>query len=335
MKRIFKTTGKRMLAWMLSVSMLASGSILVSAQEPSTDDLALNKAVTASAQYSTMPASYLTDGDEDSRWSTESNATQWAYVDLGETLTMNYFSMIWESASVYASSYNIYVSDSTDDWGSPVVARTGNTAARSEETLSTAVSGRYVKLEVTGVYGYPSVSCRDFKVKYLSDDMQDPNENVARGKTAVASSEEASTVTASNAVDGDTSSRTSRWGSDIGDGPHWIYVDLGKEMNVQTIKIFWENRKATAYKVQLANTLSSPMADSDWTDAKVFTERPASIKETVTLDSVQKARYVRLYIDSFTAEDPDGGTEWNTVSIYELEVYGGIPASTETMDSFA
>ncbi len=126
-----------MLAWMLSVTMLASGSILVSAQEPSTDDLALNKAVTASAQYSTMPASYLTDGDEDSRWSTESNATQWAYVDLGETLTMNYFSMIWESASVYASSYNIYVSDSTDDWGSPVVARTGNTAARSEETLST------------------------------------------------------------------------------------------------------------------------------------------------------------------------------------------------------
>ncbi len=29
-------------------------------------------------------------------------------------------------------------------------------------------------------------------------------------------------------------------------------------------------------------------------------------------------------INDFTAQDPDGGVEWNTISLYEMEVYGGI-----------
>ena len=89
-----------------------------------TDNLAQGKAVTASNEHSTMPASNLTDGNDETRWSSESGVTQWAYVDLGESKTMNKFEMKWESSSVYASSYNIYVSDDTDNWGTPVVAVT-------------------------------------------------------------------------------------------------------------------------------------------------------------------------------------------------------------------
>ena len=36
---------------------------------------------------------------------------QWAYVDLGKTESMNTFRVIWESDTVYASAYKIYVSD--------------------------------------------------------------------------------------------------------------------------------------------------------------------------------------------------------------------------------
>lgn len=41
------------------------------------------------------------------------------------------------------------------------------------------------------------------------------------------------------------------------------------------------------------------------------------------MNQIYNARYVRLYIDIHTSNDPDGGIEYNTVSIYELEVYSG------------
>lgn len=45
------------------------------AETPMNENLALNKAVTASAEYGSMPASNLTDADKDSRWSTEKSTS--------------------------------------------------------------------------------------------------------------------------------------------------------------------------------------------------------------------------------------------------------------------
>ncbi len=288
-------------------------------------NLALNKAVVASAQYSTLPASYLTDGDTNTRWSSEAKPVQWAYVDLGQSYEFSKFQMTWESNAEYATKYNIYVSNDTENWGEAVIQRTDNTAQTSEDVLEEAVSGRYVKLEIIAVSNYPSVSCREFKIIQVKGNTstQHPAENVALNKTAVASSIEADSVRASNAVDGDTSSRTSRWGSNVGNGPHWIYVDLGREMDVNVVKVFWENRKATNYKIQIATTLSETMSESDWQTVKEFSERPDTVDEKIVLDQVYTARYVRLYITSHTSADPDGGVAWNSVSIYEMEIYGG------------
>ncbi len=60
--------------------------------------------------------------------------------------------------------------------------------------------------------------------------------------------------------------------------------------------------------------------------SKDMNQRPASTTDTITLDEVQKARYVRLYINASDAKDPDGGVAWNSISVYEMEVYGGTPA---------
>lgn len=328
-----KKLSKKIFAVVICLSLLIPNMSLIKANAQTAGDtnLALNKPVTVSAEFSTMPGSNLTDADEDSRWSSEKAPTQWAYVDLGKTMKMDYFLMIWESASVYASNYNIYVSDDDQNWGSPVVAKTGNTTVKSEERLSSEVSGRYVKLEVIAMSGYPSVSCRDFKVKYTGGQtVQDPSENVALGKSAQASSIETATLSADKAFDGDSTSKASRWASDTGSGPHWIYVDLGEKLDVKTIRLFWETRKATAYKIQVADTISSPTVDSDWTDVEVFATRPPSINETITLSSAVQARYVRLYIDSITSADPDGGVSWNTISLYEIEIYGGQPTESIT-----
>lgn len=290
---------------------------------PANVNLASNKPVEASAADGTMPASNLTDDDPNSRWSAEANAVQWAYVDLGESYDMNYFSVIWESASVYASSFNIYVSDNPDNWGTAVATVSDNATRNSEVTLDEKAHGRYVKLEVTQMHGYPSVSATDFQVMLKDSSQaipQDPEENVALGKTGYASSQETSDLNANKAFDGDRTTRSSRWSSNVGNAPHWLYVDLGDVKDVKTVRLYWETRKATNYEIQISNDASQ------WTPVKSMTERPASTTDTITLDEVQQARYVRLYISASDAKDPDGGVEWNSISVYEMEVYGGTPA---------
>lgn len=141
--------------------------------------------------------------------------------------------------------------------------------------------------------------------------------NLAYGKATMASSIEADSVAAANATDGDTTSRSSRWGSNIGSGPHWIYVDLGEEKDIKTVRIYWETRKAKSYKIEVSNTA----AENSWVAVKTVSNRPAQLKDTIVLDEIQHARYVRLYVDSISAEDPDGGVTWNSISIYEMEVY--------------
>lgn len=122
--------------------------------ETTQQNLALNKTAYVSAEYGTMPRKNLTDGDEKTRWSTESEPTQWAYVDLGQEFEMNKFQMFWENENTYASAYNIYVSNDPNNWGEPVLSRTDNKNVVSEELLGSKVSGRYVKLEVTEMKGY-------------------------------------------------------------------------------------------------------------------------------------------------------------------------------------
>lgn len=285
-------------------------------------NIALDAAVTDQANTSADNKAKLTDGNETTRWSSEVGAPQWVYVDLGESKTMNKFETLWESDAEYAKNYNIYVSNDTTNWGDPVAAVANNTKRRSVAHTE-AVTGRYVKLEVTAVSAYPNVSCNEFKIYNELDVPQDPTENIALGKNAVASSQEAASVRAELAVDGNSSSSTSRWGSNLGDNTPWIYVDLGKVLDVKTIKLFWENRKATAYKIQIAETISNPTVDDDWTTVKSFNARPSDTNDKIVLDDVKQARYVRVYIDSFTADDPDGGVTWGTVSLYEIEIYGG------------
>ncbi|MEO2507516.1 discoidin domain-containing protein [Clostridium paraputrificum] len=320
----FKRIINSLLSAAMIVNLIPFNAMTVSAKTSPNVNLALNKNVIASAEYSTMPASNLTDEDEGSRWSSESKPVQWAYVDLGQEEELNYFRMIWESNENYASSYNIYVSNDINNWGDPVVVQAGNTTKISENLLEESVKGRYVKLEVTEQKGYPNVSCSDFKVMLKDSSMpdeQDPSENIALGKEVFVSDSETSSLSGDKAVDGDTTSKGSRWSST--GKPAWIYLDLGKKQNIKTINLFWERRNATKYEIQVADALSNPMNDNDWKTVKSFTENPSKKDQKILLDKVYNARYVRLYINEYTADDPDGIVTWNSVSLYEMEVYGG------------
>lgn len=328
---------KKVLALALSMSLAVTGNVTIFAETKApkaNDNLALGKTVTASSDHANFPKSNLTDENQESRWSAEAAPEQWAYVDLGAKKSMNYFSMLWESDTEYGTDFKIYVSDSTTDWGKPVAEKTGNTTRKTEVKLDHTVEGRYVKLSVTKVSKYPNVSCCDFQVKLVDDTTepeepekpqkpQNPQENVAQGQPSFSDSFEADNLKVEKAFDGNT--KDTRWASAVNSNPHWIYVDLGAVKDVKTIRLFWETRKATKYRIQTATTLSNPMKETDWKDVKVMNERPASKTEKITLENIEKARYVRLMIDKFTQEDVDGGATWNTISVYEMEVYGGEP----------
>lgn len=299
------------------------------------ENLALNKPVTASAEHQNLPASRLTDGNKDpkkGRWSAEQGPTQWAYVDLGASQEMNYFELTWESNTEYATDFNIYVSDSKDDWGEPDKAVKGNTSGVSTIKLDAPVTGQYVKLEVTKVSAYPNVSCSELEIKNISGEApepkpQDPTANIAQGVKVETSSNEADSLNGSKVVDGDTTDRNSRWSTGVGAKPASIMLDFGVERDVKTFRVFWENRKATNVKFQIANgevkPENNPTSDAGWTTVKT-TERPAGTTQTVTLDAPMKARYARIVVN-WEANDPDGGVTWDTVSMYEVQVYGGEP----------
>lgn len=308
---------------------------------PVNTNLALKKPVGTNL-YNVNNTAYLTDGKAETRMTSSTSDIKptkenpfWAYVDLGAVYDMNYFSVLWESDSNYAKDFNIYTTTEetiNDDTQWTLVKEVANNTAGKTSVieLEKEVQGRYVKLEVTAVNGYPNVSACEFEVMLKDDSQQipqDPEDNVALNKTGYSSSNETEGLNANKAFDGDTSTRDSRWSSKVGNAPHWVFVDLGETKDVKTIRIYWETRKATEYRIQVADTVTdTTTGEGNWKDVATFTEHPSSTTDTITLANVEKARYVRLYIDSFTSEDPDGSGSWNSISIYEMEVYGGTPA---------
>lgn len=316
-------------------------------------NLALNKtAVADSEEASSVAAAKAVDGNDTTRWgSAEDNAggAHWIYVDLGSSKTVKKATIKWESykATGYKIQYatgNTAPAANSSDWKDIHTSSDRPASLTDEITFGTPVTGRFFRLYITGftshdpkgaAVDWPTIAVNEFELygdETTTPSTQDPQQNVARGKNAVADSTEASTLGAAKAVDGNTTSSSSRWASAVDatasqdGGPHWIYVDLGEQRDVKCVRVFWELRKAKGYKIQIANGDSAPAADSsDWQTVYTNDGHPASKTDLITLDQVHKARFVRLYIDHNTYADPDGGVAWGNVSIFELEVYGGTP----------
>ncbi|WP_413789322.1 discoidin domain-containing protein [Paenibacillus tyrfis] len=130
--------------------------------------------------------------------------------------------------------------------------------------------------------------------------------NIAKGKTAKASSVEGSGYEASKAFDGNASTR---WASKEGSDSEWIYVDLGKTYSIHKVKLNWEAAYGKNYKIQVSNDSDSP---ANWTDVYTKTNGKGGVEEINF--AAQDARYVRMY---GTAR----GTSYG-YSLYEFEVYG-------------
>ncbi|MFV0506682.1 MAG: discoidin domain-containing protein [Bacteroidales bacterium] len=123
--------------------------------------------------------------------------------------------------------------------------------------------------------------------------------NLANGKTVKASSE---VKDAALVVDGGAGSR---WISEADDN-QWIYVDLGKEEQIETVVIKWETAAAQAYEIQTSNNAK------DW-QTVYQTKQGKGDSEEVSFTK-QKARYVRINCTKRKTQ--------YAYSIYEIEIYG-------------
>lgn len=322
------------LAALMVFSCVPAGSpaTVVNAAE---NNLALGKTATASHYYGQgnasetrfLPANAV-DGDLSTRWASEGDSQYNGSltVDLGQPTEFNQFQIYFEEGG--AATVEDYVIEGSNSANSGFVelynAPDDLTVQNYFEKVDLKEPQTYQYVRITiDVSGYPSASLREFEIYNVDGSEstpQDPAENVALNKTGYSSSNETADLTADKAFDGDTSSRSSRWSSNTGGAPHWLYVDLGEQRDVKTVRIYWETRKATNYEIQISDDAK------DWTSVKTIDNRPASTTDTITLENTVKARYVRLYIEAFDAKDPDSDGSWNSISVYEMEVYGGTPA---------
>ena len=124
---------------------------------------------------------------------------------------------------------------------------------------------------------------------------------LSQGHPATASSLEGAGYPASNAVDGNLSTR---WSSAFSD-PQWLEVDLGATHTINKVVLYWESAYATAFQIQ-----TSPDG-TNWTTIYSTTTGTGG---TQTLNISGTGRYVRMY-----------GTHRATgygYSLWEFQVYG-------------
>lgn len=120
---------------------------------------------------------------------------------------------------------------------------------------------------------------------------------------------------ASNAVDGDESTRWSSLYSD----PQWFIIDLGKTYLIQEVILKWEVASARNYKIEVSENGNS------WTTLATKTNMANGARIDIISGLIGKGRYIRMYGSQRT-------TNYG-YSIYEFEVYGNLSSGIQATDN--
>ena len=314
--------------------LLCAAAIALPAQAAHADEvnLALNKSVEVTKEHE-KSGKRLVDGDKTKagRWMTEAPAAEAhsAIVDLQKVEKVNFFEITWEDETNCGADFRLYASKDKNDWGAPIKEWKGSKGPVTRLKLDAPVDAQFIKLEITRMNGAYGVSVAELEVWNIAGEapspapeQQTPETNIARKAKVATSSNEDGNLTGEKAIDGNTSARESRWATKTGARPAWIQLDFSSTRDVKTFRVYWETRKPKSVKFQYADGESAPVKDGEWATAKE-TGRPSKKTQTVSLETAVKARYVRVLVEDWDALDPDGGVEWDNISMHELEVYGG------------
>ena len=198
-----------------------------------------------------------------------------------------------------ATSYRIYRGTTAGGEGATALA----TVTSSSYTDTAVTSGVTYYYEITALTG-TTESARS--AEYNSNTGGSGGTGgtptlLSQGQPTTASSLQGASWPASNATDGNL---TTRWSSAFSD-PQWLQVDLGAAHAISQVTIAWENAYATAFQIQTS---------SDGTTWTTIYSTTTGTGGTQTIPVSGNGRYVRMY---GTARATQYG-----YSIFEFQVFG-------------
>jgi fibronectin type 3 domain-containing protein len=204
-------------------------------------------------------------------------------------------SLTW-NASAGATSYSVYRGTAPGAEGATAI---GTSASNSfTDTAVTNGTDYYYTVTASNTAG-ASPSSNEASAKPTGSGGS--GVLLSQGQPATASSVQDAGYPASNAVDGNLSTR---WSSAFSD-PQWLQVDLGATQTISQVVLNWENAYAKAFQIQTSND------GTTWTTIYSTTTGTGGVQ---TIPVSGSGRYVRMY-----------GTQRATgygYSLWEFQVYG-------------
>ena len=223
-------------------------------------NFSLDVIATASTEESyELTASNAVDGDMSTRWASVFEDDQWLLLDLGKAIELTGIEIHWENA--YAGEYKVLLSKNEKNWDE--VFSTEDGMGETEEVTFKKQSARYVKiLAITRGTEWGNsifeINFIDSTGKTLSGSgagakSKSATHNLSNSVKASASTEEGDDLNAYNAIDGDMNTR---WASAAEDD-QWLLIDLGENLNLRGVEIYWENAYTKEYKVLVSKNKKS------------------------------------------------------------------------------
>lgn len=288
--------------------LLASSSTLLAQNL----NLALGKtAIASSLENGSFPASSVTDGNHNTRWSSAFADPQNIVVDLGSTQVIDRIRLSWEAA--YGRDFKLQVSDDgvnyttvRDVVGNAPENRNGQLV---NEYTNLAARGQYVRMLGTARATQYGFSIFEFEVFSFSSTVV----SLGTGRPAQASNTQAN-FTPDKAFDGDANTR---W-STLNTTNQELVVDLGGMATISRIYLNWEAAYGVNFQLQASND------GSIWTTFATFTNNQVYYNE---LGVFTTGRYIRMF-------GQNGGQNAGGFSIYELNIFGTVAPLPVSLTSF-
>ena len=305
-------------------------------------NLAQEQGVQVSASHTAegSDAAHARDGQGDSAWKAEAQDGQVSLsYDLKGLCALEGVQIQWESTDSIRE-YFVETSINGDDWDTQI-HHTSAPAQKDERIpFQNEVEAQHIRLRLVttedssavgvqelGVYGNKKPSA---PVLMQSAEALPAGTNLARqeGVTATQSDVETDTqFTAEKARDGDRTSRSSRWATNVNASKPTITYDLGQTRTIGGVVIYWEKPSATNYFVETSAN------GEKWDTQVTLTKR---VSENGTVEKIDfpkavEAQHVRVRIEQYENID----TGWNNVSMYEFEVYQEAPSTIKDASSVA
>jgi hypothetical protein len=297
--------GKNILAIQVLSAARDNASAHFDASLVDTRSLAFNRPASASAIQRNarfFQPSAAVDGTQLTFWSSpeEANAMPvWLAVDLGARQPIDRVRMHWWGGELPGlgggpRDYELQVSDDARTWRT-VAARTGEKGGEDEIAFA-PIESRHVRIHATAANAAKgSIGLLDFEV-YAPGVQFDAREfdSLALHKPATASSQPSPGSPPGKAFDNNAASW---WASQPGGpDPQWLAVDLEGVHRVSAAKIYFSERFALRFAVQLA-TREGEWRDVDVTvDTEEITGGDNHRIHRMMFAQVQEARFARLLL---------------------------------------